>query len=111
MASHRSQPRELDWPSTHGITVYNLLSFTGRDLTRTELMQLILRYHDATCTEAYRDSGIAFLLARNMVKLNGEQVVLLGRDPRTRQGRRLCKSADYKELVPDLRSELFGGAA
>lgn len=99
MASPRNQPRELDWASTRALTVYNLLSFSGRDMTRTELMAAITCFHDDTCDAKYRDDGIAFLLERNLVKLNGEQVVLLGRDPRTREGRKLQRSKDWKELV------------
>lgn len=99
MASPRSQPRELDWPSTQGWTVYNLLSFSGRDMTRAELLQAIHEYHDQLCDAAYMEGGIAFLLQRRMVKLQGDKVVLPGRDPRTRKGPPLVRARNDAELV------------
>lgn len=73
------------YPSTKALSVYNTLSLSRRDLTRTEIVASLQEHYDASVDEAWVTEGIAFLVERALAVVDGEQVAP-GR-PRAPDGR------------------------
>ncbi|HEX5076140.1 MAG TPA: hypothetical protein VFW03_23205 [Gemmatimonadaceae bacterium] len=84
--------------STLGMSVYNALSLSGRDMPPSGILDF-LRSSWAPDLEAVEvDMGIAFLLERGLVRLGEAEVVIEDRDPRTCRGRQLKRLGDGTEL-------------
>jgi len=69
------------WPSTKGLSVYNALSHGLRDMTDEEILSYLRTAWDPQLERAYVHDGIAFLVQREFVRVDGPTVRLKERGP------------------------------
>ena len=81
-----------DWPSTRALSVYNALRFNNRPMAPAEICEFLCDEWDDTIDGEYVKHGIAFLLARGFVRLDGAMVA-----PTLK--RRLVRANDDAELA------------
>lgn len=97
----RTTPTTLNvWPSSKGLSVWNMLSVEGRDLTAPEILALLRKHWSQRIDRLWVEAGIEFLARRGMVTCEGEIVrVNYPRDPRTNAAPKVEKTRDERELV------------
>lgn len=87
------------WPATKGLSVYNALSVSGRDMTPQEIAAFLQDVDDPDMDVAYVTVGIEFLLARSFVKRVGSLVVIPIRRGSSRIGRPLVRANRDADLM------------
>lgn len=90
-----------DWPSTHGLSVYNALSLSGRDMTPGEILDYLRAHFDAQFTTEAVNTGIEFLLARGYVRRVGAalRVARWKTGTKTRAAWPLVRTQNDRELT------------
>lgn len=86
------------WPSTKGLSVYNALSQGMRDMAHDEILAYLRDIWDPHMEPQYVHDGIAFLVSRDFVKIDGPVVRLKERGP-NRKGKILVRANDDRDLV------------
>lgn len=69
------------YPSTKGLSVYNAVSQSGRDMTADEILGYLRAVWDPKLGPEYVTDGVEFLAQRALVKLDGEKVCMKKRGP------------------------------
>lgn len=86
------------YPSTKGLSVYNALSVSGRDLTEEEIGEYLRETFDENVDAAYVATGVQFLLERGFaVRVHG--LVVIPRYGAHRLGRELKRTKHDTDLV------------
>lgn len=74
------------WPSSKGLSVYNALSMSRRDMTAQQIREYLRSSWDDSVSEAYVQEGIVFLLKKGWVRDVSGVVTLTVRTPGRRTG-------------------------
>jgi hypothetical protein len=85
------------WPSTKGLSVYNALSQSMRDMSDDEILAYLRAVWDPDMTATYVHEGIAFLVSKDFVRLDGETVRLRERGP-NRKGKLVVRANQDRDL-------------
>lgn len=87
------------WASTKGLSVYNALSMSGRDMSAEDVLAFLRGHWDPEMDLSYVHEGIGFLLRRNFVELRGDLIAIPVRNPNTRAGRPLFRIDSDRDLA------------
>lgn len=85
-------------PSTHAYSVYTALSLSGRDMNADEIFAYLIGCKYDSASRGDVDVGIAFLARRGFVRVVGEVVMLIKRDPATRLAKPIKRVNEDREL-------------
>jgi hypothetical protein len=85
------------WPSTKGMSVYNALSKSGEDMKPPEILGYLRAVWDPEIDASYVHDGIAFLVSRDLVRIDGETVRLLERNA-SGKGKLIVRSNHDRDL-------------
>jgi hypothetical protein len=89
------------YPSTDALSVYNVLSLLGRDLSDGEILAYLREHFDEAFPESALVTGIDFLVARGFVerRTQGIAVKRIKQGSKVRAAHPLRRTRDRRELV------------
>ncbi len=85
------------WPSTKGLSVYNALSKAMEDMRAPEILDYLRAVWDPNMTATYVHDGVAFLVKKDFVRIDGETVRLKERGP-NRKGKLVVRTDHDRDL-------------
>lgn len=86
------------YTSTKALSVYNVLSITGRDMQREEILSYLRDHFDEAIEASYVDAGLQFLCDRGFVKTDADGVIVVPCRLANRRARPLMRASEDKEL-------------
>lgn len=84
---------------TTALSIYNAVSFAGRDLTLEEVTDFLRRAWDARFDVEDLDEGLAYLVKRKWVTNDGAIIGMTWRNPTTGHGPAVQRDVGGNELI------------